>query len=350
MRALSLPVLVSALQLSSAVDVYLNPPPAFLRSSLSPEHASSALSCHLGLEAFEPLRDASSPQYIEEPFVGMGPTNALLITVDEQDVKAILPPSVQPSFKLSAPSAEPVESLSSVVSTYLHRASHSFASIYDDGMSRQLEDVDALSTFFQSAETPAFAALELTKLADLRQMYGSTGHEYAEAADEVRNFLAQAYENPDSLHIALLTFSSAAPPLVKREPQASQSPLPPSHAPPHEPIGSISTCFTSRDSCKNATNTCSGRGQCVKATKAGRTCFVCACGVLKTGEGPKVKTERWAGERCERKDVSAPFTLLTGTAIVMIVLVFGSISLLSSVGDTELPSTLLATAVHVKKD
>lgn len=42
--------------------------------------------------------------------------------------------------------------------------------------------------------------------------------------------------------------------------------------------------------------------------------------------------------------------LLTGTVLVMILLVSGSIVLLSSVGDHQLPSTLLATAVHAKKE
>ncbi|KAF8070447.1 hypothetical protein FPV67DRAFT_1607025 [Lyophyllum atratum] len=350
MRGLSLGILLSALPLSRAIDVYLSPPPPLLRSSLSPQHASAALSRHLGLDVFEPLRDASSPQYNDESFVGKGSTNALLLTIDEEDAKAILPPSMRPSFKLSAPSSAPVESLSSVVSTYLHRAPHSFASVYDDGMSPQLEDVQLLSTFFESAETPSFAALELTKLSELRKTYGSTSDEYTKAVDDIRHFLEREYENTDSLHIALLTFSTSTPLLDKRQPQASQSPLPPTHPPPQEPIGSVSTCFDSYESCTESTNGCSGRGKCLEARKSGRTCYVCACSVTKIGEGARVKTVRWVGQGCERKDVSGPFVLLTGTAIVMILLVFGSISLLSSVGDIELPSTLLATAVHVKKD
>jgi len=100
----------------------------------------------------------------------------------------------------------------------------------------------------------------------------------------------------------------------------------------------------------NSTSTCSGRGKCVEASKAGRTCFVCNCGKTTTGEGNKIKTDYWAGESCERKDISGPFVLLSGTVIVMVLLIVGSISLLYGVGDHPLPSTLLATAVNVKKD
>jgi len=58
----------------------------------------------------------------------------------------------------------------------------------------------------------------------------------------------------------------------------------------------------------------------------------------------------WAGQSCERQDISGPFVLLSGTVIVIIVLFIGSVSLLYSVGDQPLPSTLLATAVNMKKD
>ena len=46
----------------------------------------------------------------------------------------------------------------------------------------------------------------------------------------------------------------------------------------------------------------------------------------------------------------SPFVLLSGTVIVIIVLFIGSISLLYGVGEQPLPSTLLATAVNVKKE
>ena len=45
-----------------------------------------------------------------------------------------------------------------------------------------------------------------------------------------------------------------------------------------------------------------------------------------------------------------PFVLLAGTAVVIILLIVGSISLLYTVGEQPLPSTLLATAINAKKE
>jgi hypothetical protein len=84
----SLGILLSAgLQLTHAVHVYLSPAPSLYRSILSPEEATAALSLHLGLEAFEPLPDASD--LTQENFVGQGPKNVLLITMEESDVNGV---------------------------------------------------------------------------------------------------------------------------------------------------------------------------------------------------------------------------------------------------------------------
>jgi hypothetical protein len=223
---------------------------------------------------------------------------------------AVLPHSITPSFKISVPISSPISSLSSVISTYLHRARHTYTSIYDTGLSIQLEDVESLSSFFQSAQSPAFAAVELNSLSDLRRDYGYTSEVYLHAADQIRAFLEHAYGETEGLHIALLTFSPSSHSYAKRQSQSSQSPLPPNHPPPQEPIGSVSTCFTSADACTNGTSSCSGRGECVAASKSGRTCFICTCGVTKTGEGSKVKTDTWVGQSCERKDVSGSVFVL----------------------------------------
>lgn len=46
---------------------------------------------------------------------------------------------------------------------------------------------------------------------------------------------------------------------------------------------------------------------------------------------------------------SRPFVLLTGTVIVLILVVFGSVSLLYTIGDQALPSVLMGGVVN-KKD
>ena len=76
------------LSLSQALNVYLSPQSSSLPPSLSPTDAASELSRHLGLEYFEPFPDVSLEQYyVEEPFVGQGHSNALLLTMDEEDVE-----------------------------------------------------------------------------------------------------------------------------------------------------------------------------------------------------------------------------------------------------------------------
>jgi len=85
----------------------------------------------------------------------------------------------------------------------------------------------------------------------------------------------------------------------------------------------------------------------LQASKAGKTCFVCACNQTTTPNG---KTQTWVGDACERKDISGPFVLLAGSTIALILLIAGSISLLAGIGDEKLPSTLTGGAIGAKKD
>lgn len=84
--------------------------------------------------------------------------------------------------------------------------------------------------------------------------------------------------------------------------QPPQSPFPSPKTPDTAPVFSTSTCFTSADACRNATATCSSRGDCVSVTRAGRTCFVCQCGKAPLEEGGK--NISWAGSMCQKKDIS----------------------------------------------
>ena len=218
---------------------------------------------------------------------------------DFVQILVILPEAVQFGFTLETPPSTPVFSLSSVISTYLHRASHVFTSLFPSSLVESLDDVRTLVSFFDTSEGPAFAAVDLSRLHELDE---ESPEEASQIIHELRVFLNQVAQEGYSL--AVLTYSpSPSSSFDKRQPIESQAPLP-STAPPQQPIGAISTCFTSLESCKNSTNSCSGRGQCVKASKAGRTCFVCNCGITQTGKGKHIKTEYWAGGKCERKDIS----------------------------------------------
>lgn len=84
-------LLLATLGTANAVNVYLSPAQPFFSSTLSPEDASAAVSRHLGLEAFEPFRDASSyTSYDEdESFVGQGGRHAVLVTIEEGDIPGL---------------------------------------------------------------------------------------------------------------------------------------------------------------------------------------------------------------------------------------------------------------------
>ncbi|KAL0576336.1 hypothetical protein V5O48_005634 [Marasmius crinis-equi] len=347
---LSLGLCLSLLQSIQAVDVYLWPNSLSFPSKLSPEDASSALSHHLGLEIYESVRDSFKAAYEQESFVAQEQYSAVLLTVDEVDARAVLPASLQPSFKLSIPASEQVDSLIPVLSTYLHRARNTYSSIYELLSSRwDASEIRSVFSSTHATEEPVFAALDLSSLSRLRGEFGFASGEYKTAVAEMRASLGSVVEG-GRVRLAILThgFSSTYS-FDKRQvdPLQSQAPI---RVPPQQPIDSVSTCFTSAEICNNATSSCSGRGQCMEATKIGKTCFVCACKATKTGEGNQVKTDYWVGESCERKDVSGPFVLLAGTTIAMIVVAIGSVSLLYGVGQQSLPSTLTGTAVTAKKD
>lgn len=48
--------------------------------------------------------------------------------------------------------------------------------------------------------------------------------------------------------------------------------------------------------------------------------------------------------------LNRPFVLLAGSTIVLILLIAGSVSLLATIGDDKLPSTLMGGAVQAKGD
>jgi len=192
-----------------------------------------------------------------------------------------------------------------------------------------------LLSFLESgdAQSNKFGAFELNGLDEIAQAYGRSSEQYKIAREALQAFLQSVLAN-NNIHVALLVYST---PTInaKREPQ--QSPLPSPIPSPQLPIGSVSTCYSTAEICINSTSACSGRGQCMEASKAGRTCFICACSATTDDKG---QTDNWVGEACERKDVSGPFVLLAGTVIGLLIMIVGSVSLLYGVGDERLPSTL----------
>jgi len=344
-------LLFSLLHLSYALDLYLHPQSTHGAQNLSPERASFALARHLDLDLFEPLplRDSSSSVYPEDDVIfGKGQCSALVIALDSSDAAAVIPDEIEPSYAITSP--EPLDTRSSVLYALLARAPHVYTSLYEgSGPLWRLSELNDLYSFLESGSS-RFAAIELRGLSKIRSEYGSMSDEYLDAVRIVRSFLRSALNRSDRLRLAILTFDAHDQQKRSVIPRQEQSPLPSSRPLPQQPISSISTCFTTQDSCEEMTNSCSSRGQCVEATKSGRTCFVCSCSSTRTGEGAQTKTDIWVGESCERKDISAPFVLLTGSVVVLVLLVIASVSLLSGVGYSELPSTLLSTTVSSKRD
>jgi len=357
-------VILLLVGLSRAVRVYLSPP-SLLPSSLNTEQASFAISRHLGLEEFEPidlLGESLTDVFNEHQFVGRGSSNAVLLTLDDVVAKDVLPSSLKPSFSLLG--AHDIDSLSSVVSTYLHRARDAYESIYasfsqptppprlldlfsipSPSTQAFVMQIGVLSEFVDvPSASGKFAAIELTGLSDIVRDFGRTSEQYKLASRAIRAMLESVMAHP-SVHLALLTFTSASTHqdgVHKREEvEPPQTPLPVPNPVPQQPISGISTCFATEDACSNSTMSCSGRGQCLQATKAGRSCYVCSCRTTMSEAGKK---ETWAGDACERKDISGPFTLIAGTTVGLILLMGAAVSLLANAANEELPSVLLAGA------
>ena len=158
-----------------------------------------------------------------------------------------------------------------------------------------MSEISTLLDFVESDSTSGrFGAFELKGLGEIQRAFGSGSEQYRVAADSLRAIIESALAKR-SINLAVLTHAPDS--WVKRDPQQSPIPSPFSN----QPISSFSTCHDSQEACEDATSGCSGRGQCVKASKAASTCFVCACATTKDAKG---RTQKWAGAACERKDVS----------------------------------------------
>ncbi|KAG2355493.1 hypothetical protein BDR07DRAFT_1613634 [Suillus spraguei] len=327
-----------SLGLSQAADVYLSPSQAF-PSRLSLQHAGFVLSQHLGLEPIENFQNYGE-LLREQEFVAQGASNALFLLVDDANLQDIIPSFMSRSFSIAG---APTSSLTSFVSSYLQHAAHAYSLVYSD-LAIPLEGIPRTLDIF-SAPTPANEAFlaEISTLvkffeptADITMTttYGRSSDQYQLAAKTVRAVLEASIADAKT-RVAVLSYTPSLT-MDKRQAQ-QQSPLPASRPPAGPPIRTMSSCFTSAETCSNATNACFGHGQCVSNVNAEQECFVCACSDTMSDSG---KMESWAGDMCQRKDISSTFVLIAGTAITLILLMGGSVSLLYSVGSDELPSIL----------
>ncbi|KAG8214267.1 hypothetical protein J3R82DRAFT_11080 [Butyriboletus roseoflavus] len=336
--------------LSQAATVFLNPPD-FLPSRLSPQQANLVLAAHLGLEQFEAVNQPGRLNHLlrEREFVGQGDQSALLLLVDEAYAHDIVPSTLKQSFSFSEFQSQ---SLPSFLKTCSRRASHVYTyvasepSIPIQGIPRMLDIFSAptpaneaflaeMSTLVDYLDsTPGsdrFAALELSGIPKLAASYGTSSEQYKLAIQTLQAAIEAALADK-LVHFALVTH---APSIQRRNPLLADQSA--EVTPSLQPVKALSSCFSSLLACTDVTNDCSGHGQCTNTTRAGQECFVCACTTTISEAG---KVQNWAGEMCERRDVSGPFVLITGTVITLILLIGGSVSLLYAINDHELPSIL----------
>ncbi|KAH9176794.1 hypothetical protein EDB89DRAFT_2065580 [Lactarius sanguifluus] len=274
-------VLLTLFELAQSAQIYLHPP-TIIWGSLPPP----------GSPRVGPLITGD----IDKEFVGQGPSSGLLIGIDDADAEYTVP----------------VEDLRNSTRTF-------FSNVFDGSNSSTLTPSPLLDTSVSPTETfdSELSALVEFLEADhlsIRDAYGRDSEEYTTAVGSLKDALRSAADKPH-LHLVILTYPGVQAGVQKRQ---DQSPLPPDTPPP--PVGSDTLCFVSEEICSNSTDSCSGH-----ASK---------------DDG---RTEYWAGSKCERKDVSGPFVLITGTVVALILIIVGSISLLSSVGNQPLPSVLTSS-------
>ncbi|GAA5856831.1 hypothetical protein JCM9279_000843 [Rhodotorula babjevae] len=115
---------------------------------------------------------------------------------------------------------------------------------------------------------------------------------------------------------------------------------------PSQVVAAGKTCFSSLAHLNNATASCLGRGHGVRgistqANADGAECWVCKCGVTEDDEGRRTS---WAGEGCEKKDLSGSALLLALTTLGLALAIAGSVALLYNIGSVPLPGTLSAVS------
>ncbi|EWG36364.1 hypothetical protein FVEG_00429 [Fusarium verticillioides 7600] len=120
--------------------------------------------------------------------------------------------------------------------------------------------------------------------------------------------------------------------------ETAESPAETSTTPakPSNPIKAV--CFTSEDSCMEATGNCTGHGKCLnKYGKSKDSCFVCHCQVTKSESG---SVTYWGGSMCQKQDISVQFWLFAGFTIALLTILYMAIGMLFSVGEEKLPGVI----------
>ncbi|GAB1521451.1 hypothetical protein RhiTH_004547 [Rhizoctonia solani] len=357
--------------------------------SLTLPQTNKVLANHLGLDIYESLEDYGEGKEWQKMLKSgidslldgdEAPKNTMMLVLytDRPQDLAAMPTfdyfPEQPSFYINSTLSR--RDISALLSNYAAHARENFATIpkgldwntdsdftskfnADDiiqtfkvpGKSAELflDEITAIQYFkhgswSKNAEASNFATFEITALDLLAEEYGRDSEQYRKAVDVIEWLSILGWHEGETYSLIVTPKTepeghsyhqarNIAAPIERRAPVSGSVP--------------IYSCFKSADTCSNATSACSGRGSCVPVSRAGRTCFTCKCEPSRSQDG--MTTTYWAGQKCERKDVSSAFVLLTGTVVGVLVIAFGSVALLYGVGDEKLPGTLTGGAVHGTK-
>ncbi|OCF36837.1 hypothetical protein I316_01433 [Kwoniella heveanensis BCC8398] len=326
--------------------------------TLSAAQAKAVLSHHLG-EGLGDFDEIPSDEGMWSHLMHMwngekGEEKARIVVLDggvlPQDV---LPTSLpEPAFYLNDD-----DSTDFLLQPYLNQAKSLLAHILDSvpDLVKSFKDV------FDMAGTKAAAALGhelscLTALADSIPFHNHGSYPWEAISISGFNDIQRGEEVWETGRLGVkaglesMTSPNSPPLLVIIRPNSSSSPsfnrrltsraVPPAlHKKDEDKTPLADACYTSKETCEDATE-CNGRGSCsLKGKNADGECWGCKC---KNG---------YAGVECQKDDYSTPFIVLVFSTVLLTALVVGSIALLSSIGDTKLPSTLtLAIGGTMKHD
>ncbi|KAG8958617.1 hypothetical protein FRC03_008956 [Tulasnella sp. 419] len=358
----------SAQQLPKA-QVYFYPPDPTLHHeapAVNPTEANLLLAQHLGFDLGEIVGEDMNGDWAElippsSANVGEGHRGSTLIVVQSDHPEDFIPHKVKPTFVI--PNPPKASEFTDLIHAYVEKAHHLFsdvfssleesitsssaykglldlfdmashaASMFVDELGRMLELVDGEDEPDEGSDQ--FSAFQVNGLAEIQKEHGRDSEEYATAARSMEAF----FSNPSlqSRQVAIIVVPSEKTSHSRRSAE-SETILSTNS---NKIVFSVSTCYKDNNTCVEATSGCSGHGSCNQVTKAGKSCFTCSCAVTEDSKGRK---QHWAGLSCEKKDISTSFTLLAGSTIFLILLIGFSISLLYSIGEEALPSTLTAAA------
>lgn len=251
-----------------------------------------------------------------------------------------------------------------------------------------IEELKSLATLvdYDFTSSTQAVALRLSGLKDVAKSHSPSSAEYARAAGLLKSTLSATLASLESTAnptIVLLALPPYSPPLLRKRTQwlapfasvrsryarsgpavdlakrgtSDEGRVDPAvlkkraAAAKSTPVVPQSkTCFASLDDLKNQTASCLGRGEGVKGiTSRGKECWVCQCTKTVDEAG---HTTKWAGEGCEKEDLSGDFVLLFFSGAGLILVLAFSVGVLYKVGNVELPGTLASVGGNggFKKD